>query len=159
MCSAQNRAGRTGNRNKKMMENNILKASKEFEVRFSEVDSMNIVWHGSYALYFEDAREEFGRRYGLSYRLYLENGYPAPLVELNFKYIKPLLHGQRARVDITFRNTRAAKVIFDYEIYLTEDGSLVTTGASTQVFVDRNYSLMLTNPPFYEEWKKKHDLL
>ncbi|MDR1098276.1 MAG: acyl-CoA thioesterase [Tannerella sp.] len=142
-----------------MMENNILKASKEFEVRFSEVDSMNIVWHGSYALYFEDAREEFGRRYGLSYRLYLENGYPAPLVELNFKYIKPLLHGQRARVDITFRNTRAAKVIFDYEIYLTEDGSLVTTGASTQVFVDRNYSLMLTNPPFYEEWKKKHDLL
>lgn len=141
------------------MENNILKASKEFEVRFSEVDSMNIVWHGSYALYFEDAREEFGRRYGLSYRLYLENGYPAPLVELNFKYIKPLLHGQRARVDITFRNTRAAKVIFDYEIYLTEDGSLVTTGASTQVFVDRNYSLMLTNPPFYEEWKKKHDLL
>ena len=43
-----------------MMEK-VLKASKEFDVRFSEVDSMNIVWHGSYALYFENAREEFGR--------------------------------------------------------------------------------------------------
>ena len=141
------------------MEDNILKASKEFEVRFSEVDSMNIVWHGSYALYFEDAREEFGRVYGLSYQLYFENECPAPLVDLNFRYVKPLLHGQRARVDITFRNTRAAKVIFDYEIYLVEDNSLVTTGTSIQVFVDRDHNLMLTNPPFYEEWKKKYDLL
>ena len=142
-----------------IMENNMLKASKEFDVRFSEVDSMNIVWHGSYALYFEDAREEFGRVFGLSYQLYLENECPAPLVDLNFKYIKPLLYGQRARVDITFRNTRAAKVLFDYEIHLTEDNSLVTTGTSIQVFVDKNHNLMLTNPPFYEEWKKKYNLL
>ena len=40
-----------------------LRASKVFDVRFSEVDSMNVVWHGSYMLYFEDAREEFGRKY------------------------------------------------------------------------------------------------
>ena len=137
----------------------ILKASKDFDVRFSEVDSMGIVWHGSYALYFEDAREEFGRVFGLSYQLYFENECPAPLVELNFKYIKPLLHGQRARVDITFRNTRAAKVVFDYEIYLVEDNSLATTGTTTQVFVDKGHNLMITNPSFYEEWKKKNNLL
>lgn len=137
----------------------ILKASKEIEVRFSEVDSMNIAWHGSYVLYFEDAREEFGKKYGLSYQLYFENECPAPLVDLNFRYLKPLLHGQRARVDITFRNTRAAKVIFDYEIYLPEDNTLVATGSSIQVFVDKNHNLILTNPPFYEEWKKKHNLL
>ena len=48
-----------------MNEEIILKASKEFDIRFSEVDSMNVVWHGSYPLYFEDAREEFGRKYKL----------------------------------------------------------------------------------------------
>jgi len=137
----------------------ILKTSKEFDVRFSEVDLMHIVWHGSYALYFEDAREEFGRVFGLSYQLYLANEYPAPLVELSFRYHKPLFYGQRARVNITFRNTPAAKIIFDYEIVLVEDNSLVTTGVSTQVFIDKNYNLMITNPPFYEEWKKKYDLL
>ena len=42
-----------------------LKTSKEFEIRFSEVDSMNIVWHGAYPLYFEDAREAFGKKYDL----------------------------------------------------------------------------------------------
>ena len=137
----------------------ILKASKEFDVRFSEVDSMNIVWHGSYALYFEDAREEFGRMFGLSYQLFKDEGYPVPLVDLSFKYIKPLLHGQRARVDITYRNSFAAKIIFDYEIYLAEDNSLVTTGTSTQVFLDKEFNLMWTNPSFYEEWKKKYNLL
>ena len=137
----------------------MLKASKEFDVRFSEVDSMNIAWHGSYALYFEDAREEFGRVFGLSYQLFKDEGYPAPLVELNFKFVKPLLHGQRARVDITYRNSSAAKIIFDYEIHLVDDNSLVTAGTSTQVFLDKEFNLMWTNPSFYEEWKKKYNLL
>ena len=44
-----------------------LSASKRIDIRFSEVDSMNIVWHGSYPLYFEDAREAFGQKYGLGY--------------------------------------------------------------------------------------------
>ncbi|RRD73744.1 acyl-CoA thioesterase [Tannerella forsythia] len=137
----------------------VLKASKEFDVRFSEVDSMHIVWHGSYALYFEDAREEFGRVFGLSYHEYIANEYFAPLVDLNFQYKKPLLYGQRARIDITYRNTPAAKVIFDYEIRLLDDDSLIATGFSTQVFLDREYRLMWTNPPFYEAWKKKHGQL
>lgn len=37
-------------------------------VRFSEVDSMQIVWHGEYVRYFEDGREAFGREFaGLGY--------------------------------------------------------------------------------------------
>ena len=32
-------------------------------VRFSEVDSMQIVWHGEYVRYFEDGREAFGREF------------------------------------------------------------------------------------------------
>jgi acyl-CoA thioester hydrolase len=140
-------------------EDRVLKTSKEFDVRFSEVDSMHIVWHGSYALYFEDAREYFGKVFGLSYEFYFANECFAPLVELNFNYKKPLLLGQRARVDITYRNVPAAKVLFDYEIRSLEDNGLIASGSSTQVFLDRNYNLLWTNPPFYEEWKKKYDLL
>jgi len=142
------------------MENkNILKASTEVEVRFSEVDSMNIVWHGSYVLYFEDAREAFGKKYGLGYLDIFGNGYYAPLVDLRFNYKKPLVYGHKARVEIGFRNTQAAKIIFDYEIYDTQDGSLIATGYSVQVFLDRQYQLTWTNPPFFEEWKHKNGLM
>lgn len=51
---------------------NELTAELEFDVRFSEVDSMNVVWHGSYPLYFEDAREAFGKNTILDICLFLE---------------------------------------------------------------------------------------
>ena len=136
-----------------------LTASKEFEVRFSEVDSMKIVWHGSYALYFEDAREAFGKKYGLGYMDILGNGYYAPLVDLRFNYKKPLLYGHKARVEASFRNTEAAKLIFDYEIFDAEDNSLIATGYSVQVFLDGQYQLIWTNPPFFEEWKKNNGII
>ena len=135
-----------------------LKASKEIEVRFSEVDSMNIVWHGSYALYFEDARGEFGKKYGLGYLDIFGHGYYAPLVDLQFSYKKPLTFGRKARVDITFRNTEAAKIIFDYKIYDSADNSLIATGTSVQVFLDKQYQLVWNSPDFYLEWKQKNGL-
>jgi acyl-CoA thioester hydrolase len=133
-----------------------LKTSKEIDIRFSEVDSMNIVWHGSYVLYFEDAREAFGEKYGLRYLDIFGNGYYAPLVELHFNYKKPLTYERKARVEISFRNTDAAKIIFDYEIFDVEDGSLIATGYSVQVFLDKQYQLVWANPVFFEEWKQKY---
>ena len=132
-----------------------LSASKEIEVRFSEVDSMGIVWHGSYALYFEDARRAFGEKYSLGYLDIFDNGYYAPLVDLTFSYKRPLTYGNKARVDIFYKNTDAAKIIFEYEIRSLEDNHLIASGRSVQVFLDKNYQLVWTDPDFYLDWKKK----
>jgi acyl-CoA thioester hydrolase len=137
------------------MEKEILSATKPFEPRFSEVDSMNVVWHGSYALYFEDAREAFGKKYDLGYLLMFESGYYAPLVDLSFQYKKPMVYGMKPVITITYRPTEAAKLVFDYEIRNSEDDSLIATGHSVQVFMDHKYQLVWTNPPFFEAWKKK----
>lgn len=131
-----------------------LKASKLFDIRFSEVDSMNVVWHGSYPLYFEDAREEFGRKYKLEYLRIADFGYFAPLVDLEFHYRKPLLYQMRPRIDITYHPTEAAKIIFDYEIFDTATEELMAHGRSVQVFMDKDYHLVWTNPEFYQEWKR-----
>ena len=57
-----------------------LKTTLPFKIRFSEIDIMRVVWHGAYAKYFEDAREQFGKEFGLSYDLIEKSGYYAPLV-------------------------------------------------------------------------------
>lgn len=129
--------------------------TKKFDVRFSEVDSMQIVWHGSYPLYFEDAREAFGEKYGLGYLVIFNNGYYAPLVDLEFHYKKPLTYDSKPEISITYEPTDAAKIIFSYIIRDTVDGSVIATGKSVQVFLDRQYQLVWTTPPFFEEWKKK----
>ena len=136
-----------------------LKASKDFEIRFSEVDSMKFVWHGSYPLYFEDAREVFGAQYGLEYMTIFDHGYYAPLVDLNFHYKRPLIYGMHPRIIITYKPTEAAKIVFEYEIRDREDDSRIATGESTQVFLDKDYQLVWDNPPFYEEWKQRWGVL
>lgn len=132
-----------------------LQASKEIEIRFSEVDSMNVVWHGSYALYFEDAREAFGAKYGLEYLTIADNGYYAPLVELTFKYRQPIVYGMKCRIDIFYVPTEAAKIVFDYEIRRSEDNALMATGHSVQAFMNKQYQLEWYRPPFYQEWQER----
>ena len=45
----------------------MLKDITDIKVRFSEVDSMGILWHGHYIKYFEDGRESFGRSFEFGY--------------------------------------------------------------------------------------------
>lgn len=133
-----------------------LTATKEIEVRFSEVDSMSIVWHGNYAKYFEDAREEFGRKYGLGYLKIFGEGFYAPLVKLDFDYKKPLIYGDKMVVEIEYIPTESAKICFKYRIYSGEGEkqALMASGNSMQVFLDKQYQLVWSNPEFYEAWKK-----
>ena len=132
-----------------------LRASKELEVRFSEIDMMQVVWHGAYALYFEDAREAFGAKYGLTYMGYVDHGYFAPIVEQTIQYKKPIRYGMKPRIDIIYRPTESAKIVFDYEIHDMADESLIATGRSIQVFMDMEYNLVWDNPEFFLEWKKR----
>lgn len=124
-------------------------------VRFSEVDFMQIVWHGQYIRYFEDGRESFGKRYGISYLDVYRNGFMTPIVSLDCQYKKPLSVGDEAIIETRYINTNAAKVLFEYTIYKADDLSVVATGSSTQVFLNMNRELELVNPQFYLDWKKK----
>jgi acyl-CoA thioester hydrolase len=132
-----------------------LCAEKQIEVRFSEVDIMNVVWHGSYPLYFEDAREAFGKKYDLAYQRYIDEKVFAPIVELNIKYRRPLTYGMKPIVRITYVPTEAAKVIFDYEIVDPDDGTVFVTARSIQVFMNQQYQLLWDNPEFYRLWKER----
>lgn len=141
------------------MQDTLLSAEKEIEIRFGEVDSMGIVWHGSYVKYFEDGREAFGKKYGIGYLDIFNHGYYAPLVDLNFKFKKPLIYGKKVIVKTMFVNCDAAKLLFRYELISPEDESIITTGSSTQVFLDKSYELILTTPTFFTEWKKRYGLI
>ncbi len=132
-----------------------LRISKDIEIRFSDVDMMKVVWHGSYPLYLEDAREAFGAEYGLTYQGYIDNNYYAPIVDMRIEYKYPLRYGVKARIDIIYRPTEAAKIVFDYEIRGCDDGRLYCKARTIQVFMDMNYNLVLTNPDFFINWKNR----
>ncbi len=135
-----------------------LKATHNIRVRFNETDALGIVWHGYYLHYFEDGREAFGRKYGISYLETKAKGYVTPIVTSNCEHKLPLRYGDIATVETTYIDTVAAKLIFRYKI-LNAEGQTVCTGETVQVFVDDTNELSLTLPPFFKDWKIKNGFL
>jgi acyl-CoA thioester hydrolase len=131
----------------------------EVRVRFSEVDSMAVVWHGNYVKFLEDGREAFGREHGAGYHEIYANGYLTPIVKMELNYLKPAVFGDVLVVETSYVNTEAAKLVFDYKIFRSSDGELLAKARTVQVFTDLEGCMELANPPFYHEWKKKNGLI
>lgn len=137
---------------------NNLKVSHDIRVRFNETDALGIVWHGYYLHYFEDGREAFGRKHGISYLDTKAQGYATPVIKSSCEHKLPLRYGEIATVETTFINTPAAKIIFKYKI-TNASGKTVCKGETVQVFLDETNNLSLVIPPFFQEWKCRKNLI
>ena len=134
-----------------------LVTNTEVLVRFNEADPLGIVWHGHYIRYFEDGREDFGNHYGIGYLDFYNKGFIVPIVNVECSFKKSLRYGDTVNVETIFIPCEAAKIQFNYRLFNKKTGERVATGSTVQVFLDKGQSsLQLLNPPFFEEWKKKH---
>ncbi len=127
----------------------------ETKTRFSEVDSMGIVWHGNYCKYLEDGRESFGEKYQLGYYDVLKHGFMPPIVKLDIDYKQMIKYGESIIIETEYIISKAAKIIFKYKIFNAATNSVALTAKSTQIFINEQGELQLTNPDFYIEWQKK----
>ncbi len=128
-------------------------------VRFSEVDSIRMVWHGHYVKYMEDARESFCRKYGLDYMHIFNSGYLAPMFDMKMRYHHTATIDDVLFVTINYRPAKGAKLIFDYEIRRESDDALILTAETTQLFVTKEGVFEPFSPDFFTEWKKKNNIL
>lgn len=133
----------------------VLSEITEVKVRFNEVDSLRIVWHGHYIKYFEEGREAFGKKYGIDYLTIEKQGLLTPIVNVVCNYKRPLEYGDTALVETRFVDDETAKIRFEFEIRKKSDGEIVATGSSIQVFLNTERELLLTPPTYFLEWKKK----
>jgi acyl-CoA thioester hydrolase len=127
----------------------------EVPIRFSEVDSMNIVWHGNYVKYIEDGREDFGKKYGITYQQVKDFGFAIPIVNLEISYKKSLFLGSSVIVKTIFVPTESAKLVFNYELSDPKTSKLICTASTIQVFLDSENNMQLFAPLFYQKWKAK----
>lgn len=137
----------------------MLPHETEVIIRFNEADPLGIVWHGHYIRYFEDGRESFGRKYGISYLDFYQQGLAVPIVSVDCQYKRPLRYGDIVIVETTYVPLEAAKLQFEYKMFESKSRDLVAVGSSLQVFVDaKTFDLQLTVPPYFAAWKKKWDI-
>ena len=123
-------------------------------VRLDEVDALGIVWHGRYASYLEDGREEMGWRYGLSYIEFKEAGAVLPIRSIQIDYLTPLRYMEEFTVETALHWHEAARLNMEYKVY-NGDGQLATRGCSVQMMVDLEGNLLLEAPAFYRDFQRR----
>ncbi len=107
----------------------------ERKVAFYELDPMQIVWHGNYYKYFEDARSGLLRRAGIElHDYYAHNNIAFPIIKTAAKHIYPLRYGDAFICKATVAECRE-KLVIDFEIRLKEGGRVCVKARTEQVAV------------------------
>ena len=112
---------------------------KSFEIRrtvpFYDLDPMQIVWHGNFFNYFEDARWALLDHPGVDlYAYYEKTKIIFPIIRTATKHIYPLRHRDEFICKATIVEARI-KLVVDFEIRLAADGAICARGRTEQVAV------------------------
>lgn len=109
-------------------------ADVTIKAQFYDVDPMDVVWHGNYARFLEQARCALLDSIGYNYPQMHASGYLWPIVDMRIKYVRPLRFAQEFVVTATiveFEN----RLKIDYKIRDKESGEVVTKASTIQVAV------------------------
>jgi acyl-CoA thioester hydrolase len=109
----------------------------EVEVRFRDLDAMGHVNNAVYFTYFEVARTGYMKALGhCSNEEDLFALYPFILLDVQCRYVSAAGLAERLRVHL--RTTRIGTKSYEFEYLVTgrDDGRVVATGKSTQVYYD-----------------------
>ncbi|MDH1054409.1 acyl-CoA thioesterase [Aquipseudomonas alcaligenes] len=134
-----------------MRKEGVLQAEIEMVVPFFDVDMMEVVWHGHYVKYFEEARCALLDKLGHNYRQMRDAGYAWPIIDLQVRYIRGAQFGQRIRVraDLVEWENRLK---INYLITDVATGERMTRGSSVQVAVEiASREMLLASPRVFVE--------
>lgn len=122
-------------------------AEIEIQVQFYDLDPMQIVWHGNYVKYLEQARCALFDKIGYNYVEMEASGYAWPIIEMQLRYAGSARFGQilKLRADIVEWENRLK---IDYLISDAASGKRLNRASTTQVAVDMaSGEMCFVSPP------------
>jgi acyl-CoA thioester hydrolase len=123
-------------------------------VRFNEVDSYQVAWHGHYVAWMEVGRNDLAGRFDLNADQVTAAGFLAPVVALEVKYKRPTRFDEELRVMTSVRRTETATLEF-HCVILGPDDVTRASGRAVLVLTDRNGTLQYSAPsPIKERIEK-----
>jgi len=107
----------------------------ELRVRFNEVDSWGMVWHGHYIAWFDVGRLTLLRKFRLLPGDFTHMGYIAPVMDLKCVFKEPARFDDEILVRTTVLKPTKAALTFRFQILRKSDGKLLASGEETQVLL------------------------
>ena len=123
-----------------------ISAEIELQIPFHDVDLMQIVWHGHYAKYFEQARSALLRKIDYDVPEMILSGIGWPVVDLQVKYIKPIAYGQKIKVIASIVDSEN-RLKIAYRVIDLVSGETLTKGHTIQFAIDMKTRQTLFETP------------
>jgi len=119
----------------------------EGRVAFYNLDPMQIVWHGNYFNYFEDARRALFAHRGVDLNEFFRRSQCLfPIIRTSSKHIYPLRYADVFICKAILVEAKT-KIVMDFEIRLKDGGKLCTRGRTEQVTVKAPEMEIMFNVP------------
>ena len=123
-------------------------------VRFEEVDSIGMVWHGRYPSYFEDGRIAFGDIFGLAYSTFVKHRVMAPIAQMHFDFKAPLRFDETVSIETKLHWNESMRLDFSYIIRNCKN-TIAATGYTVQLLTEPNGTVLFAPPDWIIEFRKK----
>jgi acyl-CoA thioester hydrolase len=124
----------------------MITASVTETIQFYHLDPMNVVWHGNYVQFFENARCALLDQINYNYPEMDKSGYVWPVVDMRVKYVRPCKFGQKINIAATIAEYEN-RLKINYLISDAETGEKLTKGFTIQVAVEKASGEMLFRSP------------
>lgn len=134
----------------------MITFSTEVRVKYGDTDKMQFAHHSKYIEYFEVARTEMLRYFGLPYKEIEDRGYALPVMEVNIKYKGAAFYDDLLLVQAIVKEIPVSKVQVFYKIYKKETMQLCVEGFTTLMFIKTDSKKAVRPPNFYIDMIKKN---
>ncbi len=103
-------------------------------VRYAETDRMGYVYYGNFATYFEVARVETLRAFGITYKSLEDAGILLPVVDFSTRYFAPAHYDDQLEITTAIPEMPSSRLRFQYQTFRGE--KLLNEGETDLVFVN-----------------------
>ena len=108
----------------------------EIRVRYSETDNMGVVYYANYFIWFEVARTEFLRKFGVAYSDLEKKGMYLMVASASCEYKSPARYDDMVRIETWIPRIKNSSLEFSYRLFI--GGKLIATGESVHVFTNKS---------------------
>lgn len=116
------------------------------KAQFYDLDPMQIVWHGNYPKFFEQARCALLEQLNFGYIQMAETQFSWPIVDMRIKYVRPIKFRQEVRVTATLLEYES-RIRIRYRIIDMLTDEVLTKAETLQFAVDNNTGNVCLDSP------------
>lgn len=135
---------------------NLFISTREIQLLYADTDMMGVIYHANYLKYFELGRTGFIEDLGYKYIDMENQGYYAPVYDIQITYKKPLRYGDRGFVKTWVEKNDGIKSVYGYQIVNGED-DICAEGTSTHIIVKKESFRPTSFKRAFPEWYLKYE--